>query len=152
MIFATDPSNRDPQAWLEGMRTISDRTALGAVGGSVVAIDDEKVVLEMEISDASRQPFGLLHGGVSLLLAESAASLHSAWLADLSQQAPVGLDINGTHLSSAREGKVRVTARLVRKARTHVFHEVEVAHIDTGRLLCKARVTNFLKSIGPHKG
>ena len=145
MGFLMNSPERDPQLWIEGMREMTNKTAMGAVGGAVVAIDDDHSVIEMEISDASRQPYGLLHGGVSMLLAESAASLHSAWLADLTKEAPVGLDINGTHVSSAREGLVRATARLIRRARSHVFHEVESVHVDTGRLLCRARVTNFLK-------
>lgn len=141
-------SDRDAETWIEGFNATLDRHSLGAVGAELVAIDDDSAVLEMEISDASRQPMGLLHGGVSLMLAESVASLHSAWLCDLSQGAPVGVDINGTHIRSAREGRVRVTGRVLRQTRAFVFHEVEVEHVDTGELLSRARVTNYIR---PHR-
>ena len=112
-----------------------------------MSIGEDEVVLEFEITDASRQPMGLLHGGVSALVAESAASLHSAFLADLTAQAPVGIDLNATHISSARAGRVRVVGRVVRRASTHVFHQVDVIHLETQRLLCTARVTNYLKPL-----
>jgi 1,4-dihydroxy-2-naphthoyl-CoA hydrolase len=102
----------------------------------------------MVIGPAARQPFGLLHGGVSLLLAETAASFHAAWLADLREVAPVGVDINGTHLSGATDGTVITTARVLRRAHAFVFHEVTLTHAETGRVLCSSRVTNYLR---PHR-
>ncbi|MEM1349312.1 MAG: PaaI family thioesterase [Myxococcota bacterium] len=139
---------QDAQHWIEGFEAMGAQTATGALGAKMVSIDDEGVVLEIEITDAARQPYGLLHGGVSLLLAETAASTHSAWLCDTSKEVPVGVDINGTHISGAREGRIHTIAKVVRKARSLVFHEVDVVHVDTGRTLCKARVTNYLKPIG----
>ena len=59
---------------------------------------------------------------------------------------PVGLDINGTHIRSAREGMLRVKAQLVRQARSHIFHEVEIEERSSGRVLCRCRVTNYLIS------
>ena len=139
---------RDSQRWIEGFEAMNERMATGPLGARLTEIDDERAVIEMVITDAARQPYGLLHGGVSMVLAESATSMHSAWLADLSREAPVGLEINGTHLSSASQGTVRATARLIRRARQFVFHEVDIEHVETGRLLCKARVTNYLKPLG----
>lgn len=141
-------ATKDANAWIEGFAAYNHLTATGAVGATLIELDDEHATLEMTISNASRQPFGLLHGGVSLMLAESASSLHSAWLADLSQVAPVGVDINGTHISSARDGVVHTTARVIRETRSMIFHEVDVVHVETQRVLCKCRVTNFLK---PHR-
>ncbi len=148
-MFSKDmmASAGDPQTWIDAWPTISARTASGPMGVELVSISEDDVVLEFEISDATRQPMGLLHGGVSALVAESAASLHSAFLADLSKEAPVGIDLNATHLSSARSGTVRVTGRVVRRASTHIFHQVEVTHVEKDRLLCTARVTNYLKPL-----
>lgn len=138
---------RDKQTWLDGFAALNERMATGPIGALLTDITDEYAVIEMTISDASRQPYGLLHGGVSMLLAESVTSMHSAWLADLNIQAPVGLEINGTHLSSATHGTVRATARVLRRARQFIFHEVDVEHVESGRMLCRARVTNFLKPL-----
>jgi uncharacterized protein (TIGR00369 family) len=139
---------REPQAWMEAFAAIRERTAMGPLGTECIELSDEHLVLTMTISDAARQPFGLLHGGVSLLLAETAASFHSAWLADLASVAPVGVDINGTHLSSATEGTVLTTARVLRRAQSFIFHDVELTHGETGRALCRARVTNYLRPHG----
>jgi uncharacterized protein (TIGR00369 family) len=138
---------RDPQAWIVAFDALRATTAMGPLGTRCTHIDDEHIVLEMTISDAARQPFGLLHGGVSLLLAETAASFHSAWLADLGKVAPVGVDINGTHISGATEGTVRVTARVLRRAQAFIFHDVDITHVETGRTLCASRVTNYLRPL-----
>lgn len=139
---------KEAEHWVKTLNIHVNLTALGSVNGRMVDIDDEHVVLEMEISDASRQPFGLLHGGVSLLLAETAASMHSAWLADIQKFAPVGVDINGTHVGGASDGLVRATGRVIRAGRTMIFHEVKIVHVPTDRLLSVCRVTNFLKPHG----
>lgn len=140
---------RDAQVWIDGWAEVAAHTATGPIGARLVAISDEEVVLELPITDASRQPLGLLHGGTSLLLAETASSMHAAWLlAPGAALAPVGVDLNGTHISSATDGLVRVIARPIRRARAFVFHDVEVFHVPTDRLLCKARVTNYYRPIG----
>ena len=140
-------SERDAQTWIEGFAQSLHTTAMGPLGAELVAIDDHHAAVEISITDAARQPFGLLHGGVSMLLAEPAASMHAAWCADLTQVAPVGVEINGTHLRSAREGRVRATATVIRKTRSMIFHDIQITHLDTDELLCVGRVTNFLK---PH--
>ena len=120
---------------------------MGPIGAECTEISDDSCTLEFEITDNARQPYGLLHGGVSLLVAESAASFHSAWVSDLSKEAPVGIDINGTHVGGVREGRVRAVAVVVRRAKSHIFHDITITHIEKGHVLCRARVTNFLK---PH--
>ena len=123
------------------------RTVHAALGIEVEEINAERIVLVMPITDAARQPMGLLHGGVSMVLAESAASMHSCWGLDLSKTAPVGIEINGSHLRSASQGKVRAVGEVVRRSRSLVVHEVKIFHVESGRLLCVARVTNFLKPV-----
>lgn len=147
-VEAVQSKEKTPEAWIEGYREAVHTTAMGALGIDLVELSDESCAMEVEITDRVRQPFGLLHGGVSLLMAESTTSMHSAWLGDLDLAAPVGIDLNGTHLRSATQGKVRATARVLRQTRTFVFHEVEVVHLDSGDLLCKARVTNYFR---PHR-
>lgn len=140
-------SAKDEQSWIQGYNAMQDRTVHGPLGLRLVSISDERAVIEAEITDALRQPMGLLHGGVSLLMGESVASLHAAWLGDLEETAPVGVDINGTHLRSATQGHVRAIARVLRKTRSFVFHEVDIEHVESGALLCKVRISNFYKPI-----
>lgn len=146
----TDWSNapRDVEWWREAWNAARPHTAAGPFDMELVDIDEDHVVLRMPITDASRQPFGLFHGGISMLLAESAASFHSCYNADLTEVGPVGIEISGSHLNSAREGWVRCTARVVKRGRTLVVHEVHVEHEETGKPLCRGRVTNLFV---PHR-
>src|SRR5690625_489234 len=95
------------------------------------------------ITNAARQPFGLLHGGVSMVLAETAASMHACWGVDLTKVVPVGIEINGSHLRSATEGVVLAECRVVRRAQTLIVHEIDIIDEKTGRKLNVSRVTNL---------
>lgn len=130
-------------AWKEGWHDADATTAAGPLQIALVSVDDDKIVLEMPITNASRQPYGLLHGGVTMVLAESAASSHACWKHDLTHTVPVGIEINGSHLESARQGTVVATARKIRSGEKLVVHEVHVHHKETGRLLNISRVTNL---------
>ncbi len=124
---------------------IIPNTALEPLGIHVTSVSVESLSLRMPITNASRQPFGLLHGGISLLLAESAASMHSCWGIDLNSVFPVGIEINGSHLRSASSGFVLATAQLLRRSKTLAVHEVKIVHEETNELLCVCRVTNYYK-------
>ena len=124
---------------------IIPNTALEPLGIHVTSVSVESLSLRMPITNASRQPFGLLHGGISLLLAESAASMHSCWGIDLNSVFPVGIEINGSHLRSASSGFVLATAQLLRRSKTLAVHEVKIVHEETDELLCVCRVTNYYK-------
>jgi 1,4-dihydroxy-2-naphthoyl-CoA hydrolase len=124
---------------------IIPNTALEPLGVHVTSVNEESLSLRMPITNASRQPFGLLHGGISLLLAESAASMHSCWGIDLNAVFPVGIEINGSHLRSASSGFVLAIAQLLRRSKTLAVHEVEIVHEETNELLCVCRVTNYYK-------
>ena len=116
-------------------------------------MDQKGLTLRMPITNATRQPFGLLHGGMSLLLAESAASMHSAWDVNPEEVIPVGIEINGSHLRSATSGHVIATARLLRRSQALAVHSVAIIHEETQNQLCECRVTNYYKKIsGPKRG
>ena len=133
---------------LAGYEAMAARTTMGALGIVLTDFGADHLVLEMPITDAARQPMGLLHGGVNMVLAESAASMHAALTCDTSKEAPVGIEINGSHIRSAKEGRVRATARVIRRSRTLVVHEIEMTLVETGELLCTSRVTNLYR---PHR-
>lgn len=129
--------------WLRGWKAGSASTVAGPLGIELIAISKNECTLRMPITDAARQPFGLLHGGVSMVLAETAASMHACWGVDLTQYAPVGIEINGSHLRSATEGHVLAKCRVVRRAQTLIVHEIDIVHEETGRKLNVSRVTNL---------
>jgi 1,4-dihydroxy-2-naphthoyl-CoA hydrolase len=120
-------------------------TALEPLGVEVLSVDENGLTLRMPITNSARQPFGLLHGGISLLLAESAASMHSAWDINPTEVIPVGIEINGSHLRSATSGYVLAVARLLRRSKALAVHSVEIIHEETKDQLCTCRVTNYYK-------
>lgn len=137
----------DKDAWLDFVNRIHAENAFGVLGGRVVDVSDDTIELELEITDAARQPFGLLHGGVSLLLAETAASTHATWKVDLSAVQPVGIEINGSHLRSATRGRVRAMGRVLRRSRRFVVHAVDILRAEDGEVLTTARVTNYYRKV-----
>ncbi len=139
----------EPEAWLKWMNATRPFTVMGVLDIRFTAVSDETVALEMPITDAVRQPFGLLHGGVSLLLAETAASGHATWKVDLRQRVPVGIEVNGSHLRSATEGTVHALGRVIRRSRNFIVHQVEIRHKESGALLSLCRVTNTYRTVQP---
>lgn len=129
----------------EELNAISGNTILKTLGIRVEEYTEATIVLSMAVTDAVRQPYGLLHGGVSMVLAETAASFHACWGIDLNEKVPVGIEINGSHLDSADSGNVRAVGRVLRKSSSLIVHEVAITHVETGTLLCVSRVTNFYK-------
>lgn len=146
MSSAHIPNDHD--AWKAAFDASRDQTVAGALGIEFIDVSDDHLTLEMAITNASRQPMGLLHGGVSLVLAETAASFHACRNVDLGQVAPVGIEIGGSHLASADSGRVRCTARVLRRSRSLIVHECAITHVESGKLLCSARVTNFYRPLG----
>jgi 1,4-dihydroxy-2-naphthoyl-CoA hydrolase len=136
---------KDQSTSIVDFERIIPHTALEPLGIRVTSVTAESLSLRMPITDATRQPFGLLHGGISLLLAESAASMHSCVGIDLDSVFPVGIEINGSHLRSASSGFVRATAHLLRRSKTLAVHEVKIEHEESNELLCVCRVTNYYK-------
>ena len=142
---------KDTELWLKGLKQISENTVSNFLGIEIVEIDDDHIVLTMPITDKTRQPMGLLHGGINMVLAETAASLHSCWGIDLSVKTPVGIEINGSHVRSASDGTVKAIGRVIRRTSSLMFHQVDIYLAETDELLSTARVTNYYKRLQPEK-
>jgi 1,4-dihydroxy-2-naphthoyl-CoA hydrolase len=134
---------------VEQLRALLPKTAPEALGVEIISVDAERLLLRMPMSDRARQPSGLLHGGISMVLAETAASLHACWDLDLSRSVPVGIEISGSHIRSASDGHILAKANVIRRSFKLVVHTVEMVHEESGRVLCLARVTNFYKEVQP---
>jgi uncharacterized protein (TIGR00369 family) len=139
------PTNKEQ--WLKGFDWVHKNTAVENLEIKLIDIDDQHIELSMPIRDKARQPYGLLHGGISMALAETAASAHATWGKDLSVVQPVGIEISASHVRSASEGEVRAVAKVVRRSESLIVHQVNIIHQDTGKMLSAARVTNFYKPI-----
>lgn len=112
------------------------------MGIETVAEGAETYVCRMPVAP-NRQPFGLLAGGASAMLAESTASraavLHAAQFGKIA----VGVELNASHHASAREGWVIATARAAHLGKTSASYEV-VIETESGRRLCTARALCLL--------
>lgn len=89
------------------------------------------------------QPFGLLHGGASAVLAETVGSIAAA-IHGGPDHAPVGVTLTCTHHRSARDGQVHAVARPVRLGRTLTTHTIDITD-DNGDLVCSATLTCYLR-------
>ena len=99
----------------------------------------ERVVMRLPVTWKVHQPYGILHGGVSALLAESAASFGAAINAGPGKRV-VGIEINASHLRGMTEGFLTATATPVRAGRTVQVWGISLTD-DQGRAICEARCT-----------
>ena len=116
-------------------------TLLERMGIEVTLVTAERAEGRMPVA-GNTQPFGLLHGGASAVLAETLGSYAAAAHAG-EGRAAVGIELNATHHRSARDGWVHAVATAVHLGRNLVTYEVAVQD-DGGRRLCTARLTCML--------
>ena len=116
------------------------RNLADALGIELTLLTAERVEATMPVDDRTRQPFGLLHGGASVALAETVASLGGAMHVDLETTAVVGLEINANHLRAKRDGVVHAIARPLHAGRSTQVWSVEILD-ESDRLVCVSRCT-----------
>ena len=124
---------------LELLTQTSDNTAVSHLGIEFVEVGDDFLRARVPVDERTRQPFGLLHGGVSVVLAETLGSV-GAYHASPEGHRGVGLDINANHLRAATSGWVTGTARPVHIGRTTHVWQIDMVN-DAGELTCVSRIT-----------
>ena len=132
---------------LDQLNTLSRGTAIEALGIVFTAAGDDWLQATMPVDARTRQPYGLLHGGASVLLAETLGS-SAGNLCVAQGQVCVGLEINANHLRAVRSGQVTGTARALHVGgRTQVWQ----IHIEDGRgrLCCVSRLTLAVVAADP---
>lgn len=115
-------------------------TLMAALGIEFTLLDKGKVIAKMPVDERTRQPFGLLHGGASVALAETVASAGAYELVNKETQAVVGLEINANHIRSAKEGYVTAEGILLHQGRTSMVWEIKITD-EQKRLICISRCT-----------
>jgi 1,4-dihydroxy-2-naphthoyl-CoA hydrolase len=108
------------------------------LGVEILEALPERVVLAMEVTPKVHQYVGIMNGGVSLYLAETAASIGVVSNADLAKVTPVGVEINGNHLRAVSKGTLTVEAKPIFPGRTMSIWQIDITsdkgkHIFTGR-------------------
>lgn len=115
-------------------------TLMEALGIEIVELGPDKVVATMPVNEATRQPFGLLHGGASVALAETVASVGTYNLIDPVRQFTVGLEINANHIRGKRDGIVTAVGTPLHKGRTTMVWDIKLTD-EAGKLICVSRCT-----------
>jgi 1,4-dihydroxy-2-naphthoyl-CoA hydrolase len=117
----------------QGMGALNEK-----LGIEIVEISPERVVATMPV-EGNTQPYGLLHGGASVALAETLGSIGSA-LHAMPDRLSVGVDINATHHRAATGGTVTATATAIHLGRTSAAYEVVIKD-EAGKRVCTSRIT-----------
>ena len=127
------------QATLEEMNARNEGCAVGHLGIEITEKGEDYLVGRVPVDARTKQPFGLLHGGVSVVLAETLGSV-GAFNACPEGYMAVGLDINANHLRSATSGWVTGTAKPVHIGRTTQVWQIDMVN-EAGELTCVSRIT-----------
>jgi 1,4-dihydroxy-2-naphthoyl-CoA hydrolase len=130
-------SDRQQQI-MAAFNTQGNETLPGCMGIKIIEASPERVVGTMPV-EGNTQPYGILHGGASCVLAESLGSLGSALQAGPGRFT-VGIEINATHHRSVRSGLVTGVATLVHGGRTMATYDIVITDED-GRRVCTARLS-----------
>lgn len=115
-------------------------TIADVLGIKITELTDDRVVATMPVHEATRQPFGLLHGGASVVLAETVASIGTWNLIDQENEQAVGLEINANHIRSKRDGLVTAVGTPLHKGRTTMVWDIKLTD-EEGKLICVSRCT-----------
>ena len=125
---------------LPDIKPLGPNTMGEHLGMEWVAVGNDFLKMRMPVDDRTKQPYGLLHGGASCALAETAASLASQLVLDAKRFICVGIEINANHIQSARDGFVTaITRPLHLGATTHVW-DIKI-YDDKEKLICISRLT-----------
>ncbi len=113
------------------------------VGIEFTEAGEDYLKATMPVDYRTKQPMGLLHGGASVVLAESLGSVASVLCIDSNTQTVVGLEINANHIKSARDGYVTGVAKPIHLGRSTQVWEIKIYN-EQEKLLCISRITNAI--------
>src|SRR5664279_3351234 len=137
----------DTQEQILGRLSTMDGGTLGQkMGIELIEVTSQRVVARMPVA-GNTQPYGLLHGGASVVLAESLGSLGAMMHAGEGQIA-VGIDINATHHRAARAGFVTGTATALSLGKTLATYDILITD-DQGNRVCTSRITCLIRPRPP---
>ena len=145
VAVAQDIAQQIREAFLAGSRD----TLVERMGITILEATAQRVVGTMPVA-GNTQPYGLLHGGASCVLAETLGSLGSALHAGL-ERVTVGIEISATHHRAASEGQVTGVASLLHGGRSVTTYEIVISD-DRGRRVCTSRLTCLLMDRVPGQG
>ncbi|MFK8795393.1 hotdog fold thioesterase [Planococcus plakortidis] len=117
-----------------------EETIMGVLGIELTEQSAERIVATMPVHAATHQPFGLLHGGASVVLAETVASFGTWHAIDQQNEIAVGLEINANHIRGKKDGIVTAIGTPLHKGRTTMIWDIKIMD-EEERLICVSRCT-----------
>ncbi len=133
--------------WFQGntpdvnvLNQIQQNTIATHLGIEFTEAGPDFITATMPVDERTRQPYGRLHGGASVVLAETLGSVAAALTLEIGKANVVGLEINANHLRGVTEGVVSGTARPVHIGRTTQVWSIEISN-EAGKLTCISRIT-----------
>ncbi len=121
------------------LTAFSTNSAVSHLGIEFMEVGDDFITARVPVDARTCQPFGLLHGGVSVVLAETLGSCGANFACPPGHQA-VGLDINANHLKGVKSGWVTGTTRPLHIGRTTQVWQIDL-HNEAAQLICTSRIT-----------
>jgi 1,4-dihydroxy-2-naphthoyl-CoA hydrolase len=138
--------------WFKPELNLAELSSLGKgtmgehLGIEWVELGADFIKARMPVDHRTKQPYGLLHGGASVALAETLGSVGAALSVDPARYIAVGMEINANHIRSVRDGYVTGTTRPVHRGATTQVWEIRIED-ERGKLVCISRLTVAIRKI-----
>ena len=129
---------------LAALNQMSAGCLVGQLGILFTRLEADHLEASMPVDSRTTQPFGLLHGGASVALAETLGSV-AGYLCTEGQQQVVGLEVNANHLRAVRHGSVRGVCRALHSGRSHQVWQIDI-YDEAGQHCCAARLTTAIRN------
>ncbi|MCO6360944.1 hotdog fold thioesterase [Roseivirga pacifica] len=128
------------EATVEAINAMGKNTLTEHIGIEITEVGNDYLVGKMPVDHRTHQPMGLLHGGASVVLAETLGSIAATLTLDLSKQYAVGLEINANHIKGVRDGFVYGKASPIHVGKKTQVWEIRMTNQE-GQITCISRIT-----------
>jgi 1,4-dihydroxy-2-naphthoyl-CoA hydrolase len=139
MIWKTKPS-------AEFMRSFTQKNMADHLSIEITEVGDDFITARMPVDERTVQPFGLLHGGASCVLAETLGSIAGTFCINPEKQMVVGIEINANHIRSAKSGYVYGTVKPIHVGKSTQVWNIEIVN-EEKKLICVSRLTCAVKDL-----
>jgi len=133
-------SNVDKETYIRNLNRFLEDTIISLLDISYVEVAKDRLVMSMPVGKKTAQPYGILHGGASVVLAETVASIATNINVDPNTYITVGMEINANHIRSKQDGIVRAIGTPLHKGRTTMVWDIKIVD-EEERLICVSRCT-----------
>jgi 1,4-dihydroxy-2-naphthoyl-CoA hydrolase len=126
---------------LDTLNSMGHGNMIDVLGIEFIDVQPDFIKAKMPVDSRTKQPYGLLHGGASVVLAETLGSIAASLaVADPTSQRGVGVEINANHMKSVKEGFVIGTCTVLKIGKTLHVYDIKI-HDESGNLVCVSRLT-----------